>query len=125
MAIEFPDHRSVVALLRACVSFKFDCSDASELYVGSPQYAAAVRSVFDAVVARYRAAGQCGAAEQWIATFDLANHPERAEFVREYALSHPKWNSMDFQQRKDWVEVVAAPYRVSHEDYEWFSVGGE
>lgn len=116
-SIEFPDNRSVEALLRASVVFKFECPEESEMYVGSPQYAAALRAILDAVVAQHKAAGASGVASRWLDTYDLAASPERSRFVHDYALRHPKWATMDEHQRKAWVDVVAAPYRIKEEDY--------
>ncbi|MBF6425282.1 hypothetical protein IU440_11365 [Nocardia cyriacigeorgica] len=117
ISIEIPEYPSVEALLRACVVFKFKCTGESDLYIGSPLYAAAVNSVFNTVIDYHISAGRSDIANKWIETYDLERHPERAEFVREYALKHPKWGSLDGQQRRDWVDVVAAPYRISDEDY--------
>lgn len=87
------------------------------MYVGSPQYAAALRALLDAVVAQHKSAGESGVASRWLDTYDLAASPERSRFVHAYALKHPKWATMDMVQRKAWVDVVAAPYRIKDEDY--------
>ncbi|MGP3968013.1 hypothetical protein [Streptomyces sp. 6N223] len=117
LAINFSDISSIEALLRGTVLFKFDCPQA-EMYVGSPQHSEAASLLLQAVIDEYRRSGKEEVAKRWEKHYLLSNHPERREFVGQYARRHPKWASMDTQQRKAWIDTVAAPYRISDEDYQ-------
>ncbi|MGV9663750.1 hypothetical protein [Nocardia niigatensis] len=113
----FPTVQSVEALLRAAVIFKFDCQGESHLYAGSPQFAEAVNSLLATVVQSYRESGDERRAKNWEELYVLDNNHDRFEFVKSYSRKHPQWNAMDDGDKKAWLDLVAAPYRIQQGDY--------
>ncbi|MEC3952906.1 hypothetical protein VMT65_07685 [Nocardia sp. CDC153] len=113
----FTTVQSVEALLRAAVVFKFECQSESHLYAGSPQFADGVHGLLNTIIQNYRESGDERRAKNWEDLYVLDN-PERFEFVRSYSKKHPKWNTMNDSDKKVWLDVVAAPYRIRQADYQ-------
>ncbi|MFF3228183.1 hypothetical protein ACFYV7_35690 [Nocardia suismassiliense] len=118
IAVDFADSASLEALLRASVLFKFECPQESHMFAGSPAYAEGVNRLLAAIISEHRQSGREAIANSWATTYLLANHPERLAFVKNYAQGLGKWASLDMSQRRDWVDVVAAPYKIREEEYE-------
>lgn len=114
MIVTFSDARQAEVLLASVVRFKFDCEAESDLFVGSPVHAAALKALFGAVVA---GASQGDAAERWRENYRLSGSPERRRFVERHAAEHPKWLLLSESDQVDWVENVAAPYWFSPEEF--------
>ncbi|WP_129840743.1 hypothetical protein [Streptomyces sp. RFCAC02] len=104
------------ALLRAAVLFKFEGGTDAEPYVGSPAYARALDRLLDAVVTAHREEGRGGTADRWAGLYRLSGHAERAEFVRRWSRRHPRWEELDDAGRREWLGVLAAPYRLGERD---------
>jgi hypothetical protein len=117
LTVALPTPAAAEALLRAAVLFKFDGGPDAEPYAGSPQYAEALDALLTAVVEGHRAAGRDGMARRWADLYRLGGHAERRALVRERARRHPDWATLGEADRRAWVAVVAAPYRVSDDDY--------
>lgn len=115
--VEFDSTVAAETLLRAAVLFKFEGGEEAEIYAGSPHFAHSVNRLLDGVVQAYRASGKEGMAQRWENLYQLARHDERRKFVRDFARKHPDWETMSEQQRMEWVDVIAAPYKVSDNDY--------
>jgi hypothetical protein len=113
MIVEFSNKGEVEALLRACVAFKFQGGEESDVFVGSPAHSKALQALLTSLVeAEGSAAGHA-----WKRTYRLSGHKERWNFVAKYAARHPRWNSLSDQARVTWIETVAAPYQVTEADY--------
>ncbi|MEV7467304.1 hypothetical protein AB0O20_12515 [Streptomyces kronopolitis] len=112
MIIEFGSKGEVEALLRASVTFKFQGSEESDIFAGSPIHSKALQSLLASLVeAEGPAAGLV-----WKDTYRLSGHAERWNFVAKYAARHPRWNSLSDHERVTWIETVAAPYEVTEAD---------
>ncbi|WP_431957767.1 hypothetical protein [Nocardia lijiangensis] len=118
--MQFNDILGIESMLRGCVVFKFECSEDSEMYAGSPQFGDALNALLDSIIAYYRDLGRHDTADKWEATYLLSPTSNKADFVRSYVVKHPKWRAMNMQERKEWVNIVAAPYRIRDSEFSQF-----
>jgi hypothetical protein len=110
MLLEFTDVAEAEALLRGVVAFKFSGAEESDMYVGSPPFAKAVRNLFAGVVKAHEENGNASRAESWRRTYDIGRNGPVFTFVAHYAARHPGWEALPPAQRQDWLETVASPY---------------
>lgn len=117
VSVEFNRRDSVEALLRAGVIFKFEGGDDADPFVGSPFYAEALENLLTSIVDALRAEGDEKKADQWRELYRLPLRPDRWEFAARYCASHPRWAAMSPDARREWAATVAAPYRLSPEEW--------
>lgn len=104
-------------LLRAAVIFKFEGGAAAEIFLGSPHFANSVTSLLESITSTYTEEGEQGNAQDWRETYRLSGHHERWDRVSHRAPTHPKWASLSEEEKRAWVDVLAAPYWLEDRDY--------
>lgn len=110
--VQFEDIRELEAAFRANVLFKFSGSSDADVFLGSPVMAEALRRMLDAIEEYWSTAGNSRRAESWRDLYLVSKVERHVDLITAHALQHPKWASMVRQEQLEWLQVVAAPYRL-------------
>ncbi|MCK1795604.1 hypothetical protein MTQ01_06200 [Streptomyces sp. XM4193] len=105
------------ALLRAAVIFKFDGGESAEVFSGSPHFANSLTILLESITSHYAVEGKSSKSKAWRETYRLSGNSERLEWVAHQAPTHPKWESLTDDEKRSWIDTLAAPYWLEDEDY--------
>lgn len=108
--VQFGDILQLETAFRAGVLFKFSGDYDADIFLGSPIMAEALNRMLVAIQEYWFAAGNPRKAEGWRNTYSSAAH--LANVISSYAPRHPKWAEMTRIEQLDWLQVIAAPYRL-------------
>jgi hypothetical protein len=115
-SVQFSGIQELETALRALVLFKFSGANDADIYVGSPVMAGAMNSMLAAIENYWMSSGNSKRAEAWRDLYVLSNAEHRTEAIKAYAARHPKWNSMNRDEKVSWLKVIAAPYALDGGD---------
>jgi hypothetical protein len=112
--VEFDDFAQVEALLRAGMELKFELTDDSGVFNGSPVYASALNRLREGLISGLLSSPTPGRAQaqaqaDW---YRLSGHPQRLAMVARRAVLHPRWRELDAVAMRQWIETLAAPLKV-------------
>lgn len=115
--MQFGDILELETAFGAGVLFKFSGSDAADIFLGSPVMAEALNRMLGAIQEYWSAAGKSRGKERWLDQFVVSNakrdnYERHVELISSYAPRHPKWDAMTRREQLDWLQVIAAPYRL-------------
>lgn len=104
-------------VFRAGVLFKFSGDDEADIFLGSPVMAEALSRMLGAIQEYWSAAGNLRKAESWrdlyvVSNAKRANYKDHMDLISSYAPRHPKWATMTRREQLDYLQVIAAPYRL-------------
>lgn len=108
--MQFGDILQLETAFRAAVLFKFSGDHDANIFLGSPVMAEALNRMLGAIQEYWTAAGNPRRAEGWRDVYSNAEH--LADVISSEAPSHPKWTTMTRREQLDWLQVLAAPYRL-------------
>ncbi len=108
--MQFGDILQLETAFRAGVLFKFSGEHDADIFLGSPVMAEALERMLGAIQEYWSAAGNPRKAEGWRDTYSSAKH--LADVISSRAPSHPQWATMTRREQLDWLQVIAAPYRL-------------
>lgn len=110
--VEFGDILQLETAFRAGVLFKFSGDLDADVFLGSPVMAEALNRMLGAIQEYWSAAGKPSKAERWRDLYVLSNAKRHVDVISSYAPRHPKWAAMTRREQLDWLQVIAAPYRL-------------
>ena len=115
--MQFGDILQLETAFRAGVIFKFSGDADADIFLGSPVMAEALSRMLGAIQEYWFAAGNPRKAEGWrdlyvVSNAKRDNYERLADVISSYAPSHPKWTTMTRREQLDWLQVIAAPYRL-------------
>jgi hypothetical protein len=110
--VEFDDFAQVEALLRAGMELKFELTDDSGVFIGSPVYASALNRLREGLISGLLSSPTPGRAQAQDDWYRLSGHPQRLAMVARRAVLHPRWRELDAVAMRQWIETLAAPLKV-------------
>lgn len=117
VTMQFGDILQLETAFSAGVLFKFSGDADAEIFLGSPIFAEALSKMLGAIQEYWSAAGQRPRAERWrdlyvVSNAKRDNYLRHVDLISSRAPSHPKWATMTRREQLDWLQVLAAPYRL-------------
>ncbi len=115
--MQFGDIIQLETTFRAGVIFKFSGDDDADIFLGSSVMAEALCRMLGAIQEYWSAAGNPRKAEGWrdlyvVSNAKRDNYKRHVDLISSFAPSHPKWATMTRREQLDWLQVIAAPYRL-------------
>lgn len=115
--VQFEDILQLETAFRAGVIFKFSGDLDADIFLGSPVMAEALSRMLGAIQAYWVAAGKTPRAESWRELYVVSNakrdnYKRVADMISAYAPRHPQWAAITRREQLDWLQVIAAPYRL-------------
>lgn len=115
--IQFGDILELETAFGAGVLFKFSGDADAEIFLGSPVMAEALSRMLGAIQDYWTAAGNSRVAQRWrdlyvVSNAKRDNYERHIDLIASHAPSHPKWAEMTRREQLDWLQVIAAPYRL-------------
>ena len=115
--MQFGDILQLETAFRAGVIFKFSGDDDADIFLGSPIMAEALNRMLGAIQEYWFAAGTPRKAEGWrdlyvVSNAKRDNYERLVDLMTSYAPRHPEWATMTRREQLDWLQVIAAPYRL-------------
>jgi hypothetical protein len=117
---QFGSIQELETAFRAIVLFKFSGSGDADVYLGSPVMANAATGMLESIQAHWISAEDSRRAEGWRDLYLVSNAERHVEIISSCAIRHPKWASLSRQERLDWIQIIAAPYRLDEAGLEFF-----
>ncbi len=112
VTMQFGDILQLETAFRAGVLFKFSGDADADIFLGSPVMAEALSRMLGAMQEYWSAAGNPRKVEGLRDWYMVSNAKHLADVISSYAPSHPKWTTMTRREQLDWLQVLAAPYRL-------------
>lgn len=114
-SVQFGTILELETTLRAVVLFKFGGSDEADIYLGSPILAAAASALLASIEHHWKVVGNHRRADDWHNLYQAANLGPRADRIAAEAPRHPMWATMSRSARVEWLQLLAAPYRLDEQ----------
>lgn len=109
---QFGDVLELETAFRAAVLFKFGGSADADVFLGSPIMARALTRMLDAIQEYWTGAGHWRRAESWRDIYVVSAATRHVELIASYAPRHPEWAVLTRHEQLEWLQVIAAPYRL-------------
>ena len=115
--MQFGDILELETAFRAGVLFKFSGDYDADIFLGSPVMAEALSRMLGAIQEYWSAAGQSPRAQRWrdlyvVSNAKRDNYERVVDLISSHAPRHPQWAAMTRREQLDWLQVLAAPYRL-------------
>lgn len=111
--VQFGDYLQLETAFRAGILFKFSGDHDAEVFLGSPVMAEALNRMLGAMQEYWKAVGKAPRAKEVRDWYVLSKAQFLfADVISSAALRHPQWAAMTRREQLDWLEVIAAPYRL-------------
>lgn len=118
--VQFGNILQLETAFRAGILFKFSGDHDADIFLGSPIMAEALNRMLGAMQEYWSAAGNPRKAESLRDWYVLSKASLFADVISSEALSHPKWTAMTRREQLDWLQVIAAPYRLDEAGVAFF-----
>lgn len=110
--MQFGDILQLETAFRAGILFKFSGDHDADVFLGSPVMAEALNRMLGAIQEYWSTAGIPLRAKERRDWYVLSKAQLYVDVIASYALRHPKWAAMTRREQLDWLQVIAAPYRL-------------
>src|SRR5258708_5609288 len=97
--------------------YKFEGAVEDENFGTSPIFGRALTQLLDGLVDGLRASGNFSKARKFADWYQLALHTHRWSLISRRAAGHPKWDALSESERRDWIAVVAAPFKLDDDTF--------